>query len=341
MHHPDFNINKVTMKYFVLFYIIFAFFWYRNVSSSSAFDSILNIGDRIFSNIFNEFLNPVNRDQVLLQGLGIADPVIKTFGRKIHWALQITTQFFIIVGFIRITKFSEYIKLKAEYFYFIVASMIFLLFSILPYFAKAFNMTRIYHIALILLSPLFIIGGKFIFESLMKKFYIKKLQNYSFNILILGVLIPYFLFNVGFVYEITGDIPNSMSLGMEKMKSNNLTRVGFYSSYIPEQDVYSAKWYNLNKNRNKRVYADRDSQLSVLYSYGMTQPFNVINPIRANKLYTKNKPEKYYIYLRKFNVCDGTFVVSTNFITNTSMISPLFNNTFKVYSNGCGDIYGK
>jgi uncharacterized membrane protein len=340
---PEFSLKRLTIKYFVAFYIVFAFLWYMNVSGSSAFKSIVEIGDHIYTNIFGEFFNLENRDTSLLLALGIKDTVVPSVGREVYRALQFITEFFIIIGFFKIIIYRESAKLKAEYFYLVVASLLIILLSVLPNFAKSFNMTRIYHIALLSLSPLCIIGGTFVFAKLAKIIKIKpdSKQYIAILILVMGVLVPYFLFSTGFVYEMTKDSPISIPLGMERMSTDNITKVGFYNTYTPEQDVYSSKWFSENKDVNKTIYADRDSKLNVLNSYGMTPQFKVNSPFKDGKLYEVGIPHSYYVYLRRFNVCDDTYVESSLLIFNISSISPLINKTSNIYSNGCGDIYIK
>jgi len=341
---PEFNLKKLTLNYFVAFYIIFALLWYLTVSSSSTFESIVNIGDQVYTSIFTEFFNPENRDRNVMMALGMAKPEVSSFGREVYRGLQFITQFFIIIGFFKIIINREFTKLKAEYFYLIVASLIILFLSTLPYSAKFLNMTRIYHIALVALSPMFIVGGIFVIEKAMKIINIKNYlkQNHVISILVLGIMIPYFLFNTGFVYEITNDVPTSIPLGMERMKNDNITKVDFYNSYIPEQDVYSASWFSQNKDENKSIYSDRDSKLHVLNSYGMTPQFKIYSSFKESKNYEHDLSlGNYYIYFNMFNVHHNMFVDSNGYKFKTSIFSPIFNKSSKVYSNGYGEIYMK
>lgn len=331
---PEFNLKNLTLNYFLAFYIVFLLLWYMNVSRSSAFNTIVGIGDHIYGSIFNEFLSPSpeTMDRNVLMAIGATDPIVSSIGRNIHRNLQLITQFLIVLGFLKIIVYREYAKFKAEYFYLIVASLVILLLSILPNFAISLNMTRIYHIALFALSPLFIIGGMYVGEVLIKIMMLKNklIKDHAGFILILFVLIPYFLFNVGLVYEITKDSPTSMSLGMERMKNDKNTRDLFYTYYVQEQDVYGARWYY--KNANAKVYADSASR-SVLRSYGIVSDY-IENPL------IRFKPKKYFIFLSKKNVCeDSVFYRKTNL--NVSEIPTFFNESNRVYSNGCGEIYTK
>lgn len=341
---PEFNLKKLTLNYFLAFYIIFLLLWYMNFSGSSAFRTIVQVGDHIFTSIFTDFFNPANRDNNLLMAVGAKDPVFPSLERDVFRGLQFITQIFIIIGIIKIIIFRDFSRLKAEYFYLMVASFTFLLLSLLPNLAKSLNMTRIYHIALFALSPMFVIGGIFYIEKSIKIINIKNKfkQNYLFLILILGVLVPYFLFNTGFVYELTNDTPTSISLGMERMKYYNDTVIksGFYNVYTPEQDVYSAKWYSNYRASNKRIYADKNSGPHVLRSYGMISQYNIYRLfLKADRRNEFDLPNNYYVYLNTLNVCEDTFPLSSRWGVNATGVSPLSDNLFKVYSNGCGEIH--
>ena len=339
---PEFNLKKLTLHYFVAFYIILSLLWYINFSSSSVFKNIVTIGDHIYTSIFTDFLNPESMDRNVLMAFGIVDPINPSLGKEVHRGLQYIIQFFIIIGFFKLIIYREFAKLKAEYFYLMVASLILLLLSVLPFFSTSLNMTRIYHIALLALSPLFMVGGLFFIEKSINIINRNnKLQkNNIILILVLTILIPYYLFNTGFIYEATRDIPTSMSLGMERMKDYDISKKVFYNTYIPEQDVFGATWYYNNKDINKDLYADYDSKHYVLFSYGMTPSINS-NLLNDEKLLNISKvPHNNYIYLRKFNVCENSLVISGR-IDDILIILPLTSNSAKIYSNGCGEIYNK
>lgn len=337
---PEFNLNKSTLFYFVVFFIIFTLLWYINISNASNFRNVVRIGDHISNSIITDFFNPDTRNAETLMAIGLKDPNFLSSGREIHRALQLITQFFIIVGILRIIIGREFPKIKAEYFYLSVASFAMLLLSIiLPNFAAQLNITRLYHITLLALSPFFVIGGLFLMQKSIGIFKINNLIEKSCIILILVIMIPYFLFNTGLVYEMTNDAPTSFVLGMERLKSDNKTKVGFYSAYIPEQDVYDARWFDKYKITNKEINADSDSLGKVLISYGMLTPYTGTQISNITML--RKIPSKYYLYLRKLNVCDNTIVTGFKKIANKSIVLPLINNSARIYSNGCGEIYNK
>jgi uncharacterized membrane protein len=286
----------------------------------------------VITSISTEFFNPETRDNNVLMALGLVDPVVSSLGREVFRALQFMIQFFIITGFFKIIISRESARFKAEYFYLIVASLGILMLSLLPFTAKTLNMSRIYHIVLIAISPLLMVGGVFVINKI---FNIRNRlkQDHVILILIFGILIPYFLFNTGFVYEITNDSPTSMSLGMERMKDNNITKISFFSAYTPEQDVFSARWLYRTKDVNKIIYADDISKQHFLISYGMT-PFDRVRSLYDSKNLNFIDPS-HYLYMNEFNVCYG------NPLVNRSVIFPYFSNSSRIYSSGCGEIYEK
>lgn len=330
---PEFNLKRSTLNFFIIFYIVFLILWYFTISESSAFRSIVRIGDHVITSIVTELFDPENRDRDVLMAIGLADPVVPSLGREVFRGLQFITQFFIITGFFKIIVSREYSRIKAEYFYLIVASLGILVLSLLPFAAKTLNMSRIYHIVLIVISPLAIVGGIFVIENLMKIINIKLKQDHAILILVSVILIPYFLFNTGFVFEITKDSPTSMSLGMERMKNYDITNISFYNTYTPEQDIYSARWLYTSKNADKIIYADGDSKLHVLISYGMT-PFAGVKSLYVSAN-LKKIDKNHYLYLNKNDVCNN------NSLINNSLIISLFSNSSIIYSNGCGEIYEK
>jgi uncharacterized membrane protein len=170
----------------------------------------------------------------------------------------------------------------------------------------------------------------------------RQIQKIKLRDLISGIMIPYLLFNTGFVYEITNDRPSSMSLGMERMKNDNISKLDLYASYTPEQDVYSARWYYNHRDANKIIFADKNSQQHVLHSYGMIPEYQISRLFFRG--YDRNLPGNYYVYMNKYNVCEDTFLLSEGvnirIYVNASLVS-LSNELFNVYSNGCGEIYKK
>jgi len=225
-------------------------------------------------------------------------------------------------------------KLDPEYYLMSLVSMAFLFICIvLPFLASGLMMTRIYHIMLIFLAPFFILGGETVFG------WKPKLKRFKIPIISI-VLITFFLFQCGFVYEITGDIPSSGALS--KHRIDPLTNFSLYEQYIHEQDVLSAKWLSQNKAGVSKIYADRVSRFHVLVSYGMSPPEYQYQWSYLLSNATKYVDEGAYIYLSQLNVVYGLGEgpKSAN-LWDITEISSLLDKCNLIYSNGGSSIYRK
>jgi uncharacterized membrane protein len=127
-------------------------------------------------------------------------------------------------------------------------------------------MDRFYHITLLLLSPLCILGGEAIWQglsslfksgSLLAKLKLGPTLLYNLNgsrlclgFINLAVLVPYFLFNSGFVFEVAhsdlnSGIPVSGALSASRVDPNLLNT----------RDIQGANWLSAHKDE-RPVYAD-------------------------------------------------------------------------------------
>jgi len=242
------------------------------------------------------------------------------------------TQFFIVVGFITLLKERKE-KLLTMHIMFTSLNMTLLMMAIiLPNFANQLNMTRLYHILLLFLAPLCISGGQTFFEScfqfIPKLRARKKLKSYSLG-LILIILIPYFLFQTEFVYEIAGHDSWSIPLSRYRMGER------IYVSYrlFDEQDVQGAKW--LSKNIDVEltsIYIDHRS-LWILTNYGMTYSYRL-----EEFSDTTNVMADGSVYLTRMNTIYGILTMR-NSVWNITKISPTLSGMNKVYSNGGSEIH--
>jgi hypothetical protein len=210
-------------------------------------------------------------------------------------------------------------------------------------------------ILLIFLSPLFVIGAEAFFKTFLgirKRKKIPSLKDETKRssyalILTLIILVAFFLFQTGVVYEITGDPnPSSLPLSFYKMQNSSLL--------IHESDVFSASWLSRYGDINHMItYADTISVTHVLESYSnisigmifllsnsteITRPDGIINFV-SPKLAGSS-----YIYLSQFNVISGiVWWYQREGISYKIADLPIMNNTNsfvnRVYSNGESEIY--
>ena len=314
--------RKITAGMVVLFFVVM-FTWYIYTSGSAVFDSFLEFGDYVYSQL-GEFFNPASRGQTVLRGLGLESP--PTIWNVISRVFAYVTQFFIVVGFFGLITKRVRVHFERNYFTFSFIAMAFLAALILvPGLANTMNMTRFYHILLFFLAPLCVLGVEFLV-----RFVFKRKKEIWASILLLIVLVPYFLFQTGFVYEVTGSESWSMPLSKYRMDKVRL----YYMGFVDEQSVFGAQWMSENIDvKHAQIYADGVSRYKVLTSYGMIYEGD-INVLSNTTILATNGT----LYLSKLNVFYGK-IVGTNYIWNSNEFSSLFNEMNKVYSNGGSEIY--
>lgn len=128
---------------------------------------------------------------------------------KAFRVFQYLTQICIILGIIQLIRRRR--MYSPEYLAFITTSIVLLLACVvIPRFASVINTTRMYHIILIFLAPAIILGGQLIFRNV--------------RVLAVALLIPYFLFTSGVVFEAAQvkdisviDTPYSYSLSHQRV----------------------------------------------------------------------------------------------------------------------------
>jgi uncharacterized membrane protein len=303
------------------------FVWYIFTSGSASFESILSFGSQVFRNL-GEFFNPASRGSAVMQAVGLEAP--QSYWGLLSRIFAYATEFFISVGFVVVVlrswraKFTR--SLNQTYFVLTLVAMIILAMCILlPTFASTLGMTRFYHITLFFLAPLFVLGC----EAL-ASFLAKRRLPLVVSLLVAIVIVPYFLFQTNFVYEVTGS--ESWSVPLSKYR---MDKVFIYSwGYMEEQSVIGAEWLSRHANTsNVQLYADSLSRYKELRSYGGIYS-GYINTLSNTTVFPFNS----IVYLSQLNVVYGK-IVGQVFVWNSSEFDILFVNMNKVYTNGGSEIY--
>lgn len=315
--------RNVTLS-MVVFFLIMMFAWYIYTSGSAAFNSILDYGDYIFRQL-GDFLNPAARGQTVLTGLGLQSP--PTVWNAISRAFAYITEFLIIIGFLGLATKRIKVNYEREFSTFAFIATAFLAALILvPGLANTLNMARFYHILLFFLAPLCVVGAVFVV-----KFTSKREKERLASILLLIVLVPYFLFQTNFLYEVTGS--DSWSVPLSGYRMNPMRLYGDFGVI----DAYSASgavWFSENINTgNTHLYSDRVSLYTVLTAYGMIYRGSMTAISNSTVLVTND-----VLYLGYLSVSYGK-IVGDSYTWNSSDVQPILNNTNIVYSNGGSSIY--
>ena len=326
-------------------------------AGGGAIKGIVDIGQHIYSNI-GEFFNPLARESLVLTATGADFISVSTLGKSFR-VFQYITQIFIIAGFIRLMLNPKGFKFRAEYIALTIVSALILFAAIvIPYFSSYLEVERFYHFTLILLAPLCILGGEAIWQGLSRLFKFSSLRlefkgwlaspfNFSrpssnyLGFLALGVLIPYFLFNTGFFFEVTGselynvvDAPSSEALSSYRvdMKAANC-RENAANEWLPGvvddktlifADAYGHRQYNVALYGRMHGFPSDDTLTLV--------------------------PEHCYIYLRTWNITknEAVFMFKQGELIkfrhrsfdDFPELSRLINNKNLIYNNGGAHMLG-
>lgn len=305
---------------FILFLFVVAFSWYSYVSDSYLLFTITKIGGHVFNNIY-DFLDPGS-----IQGLSYISSASNSALHAIAKYIQLISQFFILVGFVFVFFKREKFKFFDEYILFSFAAMIILLIGIsIPFFASALNTSRLYQLMLIFLSPFCVIGGLKIFGVILSSVRLNIDISKVFSIF----LIIFLLFNTGFVYEITGDQSQWISINKDinnhypifNNEEINGAQWLIGSTNEPHNRIYADQYNSVLFNRFKVTAEGFPSNINYLkerfYSYFGTS--NIIN----QKMYVVNKTKNYDLSINGDNYAN---------LNN-------YNNGNEIYNNGGSQIY--
>ena len=268
--------NRTITQRFVLIYITFALSWYMYMSSSSAFNDIVHILDHVYNSIFTDLLNPTAREDSIHVALGGGSAAVSLW-HIINRYIWHITELFIIVGVLSLILKHRELKFGYEYVVLSITSSVLLAMClVLPFFSTHISMERIYHITLFFLAPCCVIGGQNIFRLVLKslkKVYtpigkIKK-SRVALTSFLLIIILPYFLFNSGFIFTFTDDLPPFSPLSAERYKTSNDTdlKVTYLYYCIPTEDFISAKWLSKHKNDKSIIYTGFTSKEYLLTPY--------------------------------------------------------------------------
>jgi uncharacterized membrane protein len=347
------NKPKITTT-LIAFSFCLNFMWYTQIVYGPFEKFASAIGTAVYS-FMDEFFNLGARGESvqLLVGTIQSPTFLHNLGRIIT---NITT-LLVLLGFVSLILKLRKDKRNSDYVFLTLISTC-LIFSalVIPYFAGFLEMWRLYHIALLFVAPLMVVGIESVVSILLnlkkRKSNInlnnKKIKKSCTLILTSVILVSYFIFQTGLVYEICGDSnPSSIALSKDKMV--------YKSDFIDECDVFSASWLTQFGDINYVLtYSDTVALLHVLNSYS--------NIDRRMILLLSNSTEKVnyfdtwshepfsmfsnnsYIYLRGYNVAEEKSVWNEGKNVQYDFTElPILNSTDayvnKIFTNGASEIY--
>jgi len=340
-------------NYYVALFAVICLAWYMYISSSAPLAVLANLGKHIYQNFTIDFLNPFSRDvsSIFLE----ASPDALHLVYRILWYLMLV---FIAIGATTLISSLRQKGVRKEYSTLAIGNYILLGGCIvIPFFSSALGVQRMVHIASLVLAPFCILGAEIIFRSLSRAIgFIRhsKLMWTDSRIAITVILVLFFLFNTSLPFELANSsigvsIPLAYGHITSGDRATTLTEIiQFRSSSPTEQEVSSAEWLSRFKGEEYRIHATYwQIGVPVLVSYGMIPPDEILH---LTPMTTTENIEGSYIYLGYVNVVLGYGTTKTIlgqpdpllgdiYYWHISKITPLLDNSVKVYANGASEIY--
>lgn len=337
---PIFEDTINTLTVLALFLITFS---YYAIGPSSPLVSLVNNVKSTFSDLFFG-LTPTQSGTASTM---FAGPQVFTAATWINLLLSGIANVFLIIGILSIILRIKGKGISVTFkTILIVAAAILVISLISPSIASTLNFTRFYGIALLFLSPCFVLGAQTFLipiriswtklKRLLKRQMNRKNKSVDRVILLIAILLSaYFLSQVGFVNRVLGGPTHSYAINLDIMKTSSDPQIEiyFYGAQIPEQDVQSAIWLSSYKGLPSVIYADYASGGNVLTSYGLI-PRNLISPLVNTTIPLPNN----FVYLSYLNVADN-IIITSGAPLNSSEIYSNLNESNLVYSNGYGEIW--
>jgi len=255
-----------------------------------------------------------------------------TIDGNIHKILIYIQHIFIVIGFLfiflnKIYKRNIAKNIFDKYMLITLFNSILLLFIIIiPNISLSLGMKRFYQIIIPLLSPFLIIGCQYTFQKIKIEKHYKKF--------IVFILLMSYLFQVGLINYITNDYPYSYILDLERKKNSNDTNILMttYGYLNMEQDVFGAEWLSWYIDNTSMVYSDVGSITHVLKSYALLHDKRLKDISGLTE-----SAETKYLYFKYLNTKLG-IIPSSQSVLNMSEMTPLINDSNKLYSNGGSEV---
>jgi len=294
------------------------------------------------------FLNPLAKEPLTQTALGLDFPSASPWG-KVWRIFQYLVELCLVIGFFRlIFRPGGLGKFKTEYLSLTLVSVLILLgVFVLPAWSYGMGTTRIFQITLLLMAPLFLFGGEVITYGIVRlaRMFRRGLASsrLSFDnpallqFLVLVVLIPYFIFNSGVVFELSRsqttnfiNMPYSIALSGYRVDLNTV---------FNRQDTTAAGWLFGAAAGDCSAYADVHG--TQVFSGQTRPPCDVYLFSRSAEEITSPS----YIYLRTWNTQRRVLTFATAYAARQSVsfddlpwFTQALEKSDKIYDNGGAQI---
>lgn len=322
--------GRMTIISVILFFVLI-FFWYSHVTEAPFISGVSFIRQAII-NLGNFFIIET-RSQEAMTVFGGGGMKENPFLSWIHFAVTWVCFFIIAWGVIgTLLKRRNYLlypqheksalptlqaRFDSEYFLLAIACCgLAVAILVLPRVSIGYETQRVYTQVVVVLSTFFIMGSVMLAQR----------WRWRANLLILMVLIPYFLFNTGALYELFGFHDKTWLLSAESSACR--------SEFVYNQESLTAKWLEENRDASEIYVFDAGSS-SKLYSQGGIPSRQITHyPAYQDKIYIADG----YFFLSRNNVVYGDYYMNNRFFS-LSPYSEILESRNKLYANGVSEIY--
>ena len=311
LKRPSFNLQLSL----IIFFFVAMFVWYIYTSGAVVFESFMSFTGYISAQL-GEFFNPASRGTTVLAGLGLTES--PSFLNTISRGFAYLTEIFIVIGVIALFRKKLPFKFERDYIVFSILTVILLiLLTLVPGLANALSMTRFYHILLMILAPFCAVG-----IWMVSGFLFKRKKELMFVVLTVAVLVPYFLFQTNFVYEVAGT--QSWSVPLSGYRMSPVQLYGYYGAMEPFS-VSGVQWIAKYAPYEYNLAAD-NALYTAVPAYGLIY-----------RGYVSELSSKVPLHSGEF-VFLSYITINYDKLSSNGSIPLLVNQTSVVYSNGGSEV---
>lgn len=306
---------NITFNYVLLFFVV-VFCWNMYIGNGSVFKTMVLMGQGVL-NTLSEFFLPETNVSVRIattSSINLAHVIFRYLYYLIVALIAIGGLALLknLVGAFKgkLGSFSfpnryknDHKFMRFEVFAFTNYALL-ALYLFIPLIGFQLGFDRVFHIALILLAPYFIIGFKAVLNILT---YLKGICNLRINLkvsssaLIAIFLTVLFLFNSGFIFELSNDpLPNSVPLSLKNFNDPNQIENSAGSLYLKiytvEPSEYDAGLWLRDHLDSRRVYTTFGNKLAI---NGIMTPY--LNVIQLENISDVRNIQSGYLYINFLN----------------------------------------
>jgi len=296
--------------------LVLIFTWWSQLTET-AFTTYVLFGRETIVNLGNLFVTELREPTVQ----AVYGAQLGSLPQTITTIVYNITFVFIAIGVVTsIIRRDK--RFSTDYLVLILASfMLLVAWVVLPFVSTAFGAEKMYMTSLVLLAPMFVIGGEIISK------YIFRLRS---NLVPITSILLFQFFCASFLIY--------MVLNVAVSPVFNSTGHGRDLYYVHDQEVTAAKWLYEHNPENLTINTDGQG-IQIFILAGHVDPGRL--KINA-RFFMDNRPvDNSYIFLRRINIAPG-IVYKAGFFDEPVEIaecSHLFTGKNKIYSNASAEVH--